>query len=173
MAVSGFLADGLVFIKWNLIHYSFALPCIRLKLDPDYPIVTRFFPSLVRDTVLEWRVYGFLPLWGLFIAGVFPRWFVTAYLAFLCVQLIFRIRHFQSPLAWWKQAARESPNKMRCQIRYCEELILEIQEAYKRNERQSRIDLMEIEAFQVQRRIITLGTSTPAAPHRQSTPGLE
>lgn len=155
MDLRGFLADGYLLCKINLKHYSKALTGIGTKLDPDYPVITRFFPTLIRDSVLEWRVYGGLPLIGL-IVSAFPLWMVMSLLLFWMFQSISRARYFRTPLAFWKQAAKESPSKFRPLDRYQTELCREIQRLYQSNAPDAEIRALEREAFRVQDVILEL-----------------
>lgn len=163
MDVFGFLADGLVFLKWNLKHYSKALMGFSLKLDPDYPVVSKFFPSLVRDTVLEWRIYGLIPLLGIAVSRL-PLIFVVPLLGFWCCRSIQRMKIFRSSLAFWERAAFESPNKFRVLQRYFGELCIETCEAWKYGAKRpgpilkglETFEQCQAEAFRIQDRIIRL-----------------
>ncbi len=133
MALSRFVADCLVFLTWNIRHYRLALFGVRLRLDPDYPSVKHFFPSLLTDTVLEWRIYGFLTLWAVFTAWLFPTWLLVVFVILLAVASLRRLRFYSSSFAFWKRAAIESPNKFRVLLRYGQELQIEERRLYCRN----------------------------------------
>ncbi len=167
MDLRGFLADGYLLCKINLKHYSKALMGVGLKLDPDYPIVTRFFPTLLRDSVLEWRVYGLIPLWGLIIS-LFPSMLVALLLLAWIYLSISRSKHFKTPLAFWKQAAGESPYKLRCQVKFCEELMRECERGLKAGQ---DVRLLEAEAFRVQDWIVRLSGPDGAARRRSGSSG--
>lgn len=139
------------FFYSNLRHYALALWGIRLQLEPDYPVVTRVVPHLIRDSVYEYRTYGPMLLWSIGAVVWLPRWLLVALLVFWAFQSFRRAGYFRSNFLFWKQAYRESPRKSRCQTFYVEWIIREVERLYKAgNVDRERIADMEAEAFQIQ-----------------------
>lgn len=94
-----------------------------LKLDPDYPKITRFLPNHVTDTVFEYRSYGLVALWALLLALITVHGFWMLFAAFLTFWIFTsteRALLYRSELAWWRQAWRESPCKTRTLLGYSE-----------------------------------------------------
>jgi hypothetical protein len=119
------------FCRWNLRHLVWTLPGFRLRLDPDYPLETNFLPDLISDSVLEYRFYWLVAFWALFIASWLPE---VAYpvIGFLWgYQATGRAKLFRTAFSFWRQAYRESPGKIRTKTRYCEELMIEIEQRMK------------------------------------------
>jgi hypothetical protein len=130
-SVLGFLSDFLFFVYINARHYGKALWGFRLRIDPDYPKVTRFFPTFITDTVLEYRSYAFLALWGAVLspfADSFGLWLLIATWA---VQSFFRAEAYESPLNFWGTAWAENPRKSRVVMRYAENVLMEIERQMK------------------------------------------
>lgn len=101
-------SDALRFLRFNVQHYALALWGLRLRLDPDYPLLTGFFPSLISEPVLEYRTYGPLAGFALFLAAVLPPEILTALiLAWACLSWD-RAKFFRSDLAFWRQVYKEN-----------------------------------------------------------------
>lgn len=127
----GFLSDLLFFVYINGRHYALALWGLRLRLDPDYPKVLRFFPEYITDTVFEYRSYALVALWGavlMWTAGTPWLWLLVAVWA---LQSFHRARYYRSPLEFWGQAWRENPAKGRVITRYAENVLMEIERQMK------------------------------------------
>lgn len=152
------LSDLKRFISFNLKHYPWALFGIGLKLDPDYPMVTNLAHGLMSDSVLEYRLYGLFAPWCAFLALALSKpWFIFLG-AFWTVLAWKRTAFYASPLAFWRQAYLESPNKQRVRIRLAEELSHEIERLDKAGENWTgdRIQNLIIEAVNLQE-LITKG----------------
>jgi len=119
------IRDALRFFLYNLRHYSLALWGFRQQLEPDYPVVTRFFPALIRDSVYEWRTYGAMLLWSIAAVSLLPNWAVGILLVIWSCQSWKRARHFRTNYGFWKQAYRECPNKNRVRTEYEKWICLE------------------------------------------------
>jgi len=119
------LRDVFRFLLYNWQHYSLALWGLRLRIDPDYPLVTKFFPGLIADSVLEYRTYGGIALWAMLLAFFLPLPLGTALVVLWAVQSWDRSKHFQSNLTFWREASRENPFPHRAHARYVEQLIRE------------------------------------------------
>ena len=154
-AVSGFL----VLLAYNLNHYSVALLGFRLRLDPDYPLEFRFFPRYIADSILEYRTYILLIPWSAFLVCYWQLDPVAVCLIAIIwyIASVRRAMHYRSAFAFWKQAYKESPNKSRCQTRYAEELMKEIERRFKAGERWEDLSELIREAELVQHRIVRQG----------------
>ena len=163
MDLSGFLADAGLFLRENVSHYSRAVFGFRLRLDPDTRDVTRFFPSILKDSVLEYRTYGGMILPALGFAWGFTRWPALGLPVFLfwIIRSIHRATFYQSPFAFWEQAWQESPQKLRVNLRYFEELSREIERRMKQG---LPTRALERRAFQVQARVIQLSSGGRPIP---------
>lgn len=122
------LRDAAHFLISNVQHYALALWGIRLQLDPERADVVKFFPSLLGDTVLEYRTYGGIILWAVFVAAVVPENLLWPLIVFWGIRAWWRSRAFRSGYHFWRQAWRESPGKCRTRIEYSDSLQLRIQE---------------------------------------------
>ena len=142
---------GLARLAWiNLKHYAFALWGAG-RLDPDYPIETRFLGHLVIDAVLEYRAYALFAPWALFLAAAGPIPALELIAAYWAVLAWHRAYFFTSAFRFWRQAYAESPSKMRTRTRYAEELIREIERRMKAGTEYQ--ELIEI-AMKIQNEII-------------------
>ena len=143
------------FLKFNLRHYALALWGVRLQLEPDYPVVTRFFPALIRDSVFEWRTYGAMLPWSIVVITALPRWLVGLLLIFWGVQSFIRAGHFQTNYIFWKQAYWECPHKPRVQTEYCAWIIRETERRMKTGHgfRSPVVQALDREAFRLQEEI--------------------
>ena len=129
-ALFSFAAGVVSLLVVNIQHYSLAAWGF-CKLDPDYPLEFRVFPKHITDSVFEYRTYFFLFYWALALAGFWPDWF-----CFFCIGCWLaaswkRAAYFKTGLSFWRQAAKESPRKLRVLTRYAEELMKEIERKYK------------------------------------------
>ena len=123
---------GLFLLFWlNLRHYALAIWGLRLRLDPDYPGETRFRGDLVVDAVLEYRGYGLLAPWSVFLAGLAYPPSLELIAALWAVSAWRRAYFYSTPYRFWTQAYDEAPGKSRNQTRYAEELMLEIERKMK------------------------------------------
>lgn len=120
----------------NLKHYSLAAFGLRLRLDPDYPMETRFFPSHITDSVLEYRTYFLIAPWCAVLAwglSYLPPGVIVGLGAFWTLKSWQRAAFYKSSLAFWEQAYRESPRKDRVRTRYAEQLMQRIEADMKKN----------------------------------------
>lgn len=141
----------------NIRHYNLAIWGF-CKLDPDYPLEFRVFPNHITDAVFEYRTYFFLLPWALILASAWPQWVCTILVACWLIASWTRAAYFKSGLAFWRQAASESPNKFRCLTRCAEELIKEIERKYKRQGETWSVVMPELaEAAAICDRIVQLG----------------
>lgn len=89
---------------------------------------------LVTDPVLEYRLYCLFVPWaaflGTFLAADDLRavWILAGFWGFLAWK---RAYFYSSPFRFWQRAYLESPNKVRPQTRYAEEIMLEIERRIK------------------------------------------
>lgn len=145
------IRDTLRFLYGNLRHYSLAFWGIDCRLDPDYPPVTRFFPSLIYDTVYEYRTYGAMPLVSLLIIGIASVNESAAWALILCWAILSfkRTAAFRSNFAYWEQALKESHSKDRVRAYFVEWCIRETEQAWKRGDRERAL-FLEKEAWRVQ-----------------------
>jgi hypothetical protein len=146
------IRDFFRFLFYNALHYSRALWGVCLQLEPDYPVVTRFFPSLIRDSVYEYRSYGAIPLWGL-VVSYFPMWFSGFLVGWYIAETFRRVGYFKSSYVFWKQAYKECPNKSRVQSLYTEWIIREVERRMKTGHSSLDVAPLEREAFEIQERI--------------------
>jgi hypothetical protein len=126
--------DALRFFRYNWQHYSLALWGLRLRLDPDYPLLTHFFPGLIADSVQEYRTYGGTALWAIFLAYVLPLPLGTALVLFWLAQSVHRSQYFRSNLTFWRQASHENGFPHRAHARYSEQLLRDIERRVKSGE---------------------------------------
>jgi len=119
------IKDLFRFLRYNWNHYSLALWGLRLRFDPDYPLLTKFFPGLISEPVLEYRSYGLLALWGVLLAAILPLPLLTALVLLWAAQSFYRSQYLQSSLKFWRQVSRESGFPHRGHARYVEQLIRE------------------------------------------------
>lgn len=123
---------GLLVLLWlNLRHYSLALWGCRLRLDPDYPGETRFRGDLIVDAVLEYRGYGLMAPWAVFLVLILPSDLLPFLIALWGFQAWQRAFFYSSPYRFWTRAYSEAPGKSRNQTRYAEELMLELERRLK------------------------------------------
>ncbi len=130
-SIHGFLSDCLAFLAANLKHYAFAAWGARLRLDPDYPPVARFFPRHIADTVFEYRSYPFMLPWAAVLACVLPIRVLAPLVGWWAAQSWIRAAYYKSQLAFWERAAIESPRKMRVRLHHIEELLRDLEAKYK------------------------------------------
>ncbi len=129
------LCDALRFLGYNLQHYSLALWGLRLRFDPTYPWVTRFFPSLISEPVFEYRTYGLTALWALLLASVAPLPVCGALVILWACISFDRSKYLKSNLVFWRQVLRENGvTHTRAHGRYIECLIREIERRMKAGE---------------------------------------
>ena len=148
----GWFGDFLQFLAFNLRHYNLALWGLRQQLEPDYPVVERFFPSLIRDSVYEWRSYGAMILWAAFIAslpGIVPYLLIGLWVKWSWE----RAGYFRSNFIFWRQAYRECPDKKRVQIQYFQWIIRETEQRMKAGANSFDTAPLDREALQLQDRI--------------------
>lgn len=118
----------------NARHHSHALWGLGLALDPDYPQIYRFFPKLVNDTVLEYRSYALIVLWGALLAAWLPVPALWTLIAIWTIQSFRRAGVFRSQRAFWQQAFKESPGKMRVRTQYAQAVMTDIEVRMKAGE---------------------------------------
>lgn len=147
------MADLFRFLKFNLYHYALALWGFRLQLEPDYPAVERFFPSLIRDSVYEWRTYGAMMLWGVFVAYL-PEPSAWILIILWAKWSWGRAAHFQTNYAFWKQAYQECPDKKRVQVQYFQWIVRETERRMKAGQNRFDVAALDREALRVERRIV-------------------
>jgi len=121
------LPDGWRFLGYNLQHYSLALWGLRLRLDPPYPHLTRFFPGLIGEPVFEYRTYGLHALWAILLASWLPLPLLTAFVLFWAGQTFDRSKFLKSNLVFWRQALKENGIMHRAAGRYMIYLLREIE----------------------------------------------
>jgi len=134
MGLRWFCCDGIRFAVSNLDHYALALLGIRLHLDPDYPIVKHFFPSVLADSVFEYRTYGLTTLWAIGLAWSIQTPWIYVLIGLWALQSFRRAFYYRSNFLFWTQAYRESPKKTRVKTRYMEQLILEMERRTKKGQ---------------------------------------
>jgi hypothetical protein len=145
-------SDVLRFLLYNLKHYSLALWGLRLQLEPDYPVVERFFPSLIRDSVYEWRTYGGMILWAFLIVQL-PRPVVLILLALWVKWSWTRVGYFKTNYGFWRQANWECPGKIRTRVQYYCWIIRETERRMKAGARSVDMAELDREAFRIQEEI--------------------
>lgn len=119
---------GFTRLIWlNLHHYWLAAWGFGLRLDPDYPLEGRFRPDLLSDSVMEYRTYSLFAPWCAFLALVLPLSILFPIAAWWAIYAWKRAGFYKTALAFWRQAYQESPKKLRVQIRYAEEIALQIE----------------------------------------------
>ena len=127
----GAVSDFVFLVAVNVHHYSVAIWGFRLRLDPDYPKITRFLGNMITDTVLEYRSYALVGAWAI---GLMPYadsaafWVLVALWGALSFH---RARLYRSSFEFWGQAWKESPRKARVMVRYAEEIMGEIERRMK------------------------------------------
>lgn len=132
------LTDGVRFLWYNLRHYALALWGLRLRFDPNYPMVTRFFSPTISDSVFEYRTYALHALWAVVLVRFLPVWILWPLILVWALESFHRSGYLKSNLDFWRQVARESP-KMRGQTRYMEQLLRWAEDQIKRGESWDRI----------------------------------
>ena len=154
------LRDVWPFLRYNLQHYSLALWGLRLRLDPPYPHLTRFFPGLIGEPVFEYRTYGLHALWAIFLASWLPRPLLTAFVLFWAGQTFDRCKFLKSNLVFWRQALKENGILHRAAGRYMIYLLREI-------ERRDKAGLewqgLASEALELQDKVVAAAGSQRAA----------
>lgn len=126
------IRDVFRFLGYNLRHYSLALWGFRLRFDPPYPWVLKFFPSLISEPVLEYRTYGAIALWAIFLVIWLPAWAFPPLLGFWLARSWHRSHYLQSGLVFWRQVLRENGvTHTRAHGRYIECLIREMERCMK------------------------------------------
>lgn len=156
--------DALRFFRWNLQHYALALWGLRLRFDPPYPHVTRFFPQFLLEPVLEYRTYGGMAVFAGIVAAWLPSSAVTGLVMFWACIAWDRAGYLKSPLVFWRQVLKENGvSHMRAHGRYMEQLIREMERAMKAGEPWA--DLAE-EALRLQDEVIRHArTQGPPGPN--------
>jgi len=158
------IRDALRFLLYNLQHYSFALWGLRLRLDPPYPMVMKFFPELITDSVFEYRTYGLHAFWAVLLAWLLPLPVAFAFVLFWLGQSCDRTKFYRSNFLFWKQAMKENgPDHQRTAGRYMEHIIRELERRMKAREEWQGLSE---EAFRLQDEVIRRGTAKrgPTAP---------
>lgn len=126
------IKDTFRFFRWNFQHYALALWGLRLRFDPPYPHVFRFFPQFLLEPVMEYRTYGLTALWAGLLAGWLPSPVLTALVIFWTVLSSDRSKYLQSALRFWRQVLQENGvQHTRAHGRYMEQLILEMERRMK------------------------------------------
>lgn len=151
----------------NVKHYSLALWGFRLRIDPDYPIVTRFFPNFIIDTVFEYRSYPLVLLWAVFLGhlappamSVFSRWgLLWVFIGWWANTSRRRSFFYSSPLEFWRQAWKESPDKPRVVTHFAENVLMEIERECKAGKAWSEIQPL----IDLGNRLVEDVTQLPAA----------
>ncbi len=129
------IKDGLRFFWYNLQHYFLAVWGLRLRFDPTYPWVTKFFPSLISEPVFEYRTYGLTAVWAIVLASLLPYPVLTALvLLWACISFD-RSKFLVSNLVFWRQVLKENGvTHTRAHGRYIEWLIRDIERRMKAGE---------------------------------------
>ncbi len=147
------IRDGLRFFRWNFQHYSLALWGLRLRFDPPYPMVLKFFPSLISEPVFEYRTYGLMVLFCYLLARFLPLEVLIALIVLWFGVSLDRCKYLKSNLVFWRQVLRENgTGHHRSQGRYIEQLIRETERCMKAGLPWQ--DLSE-EAFRLQDEVIS------------------
>lgn len=161
--------DARRFFRYNLQHYSLALWGLRLRLDPDYPHVTRFLPSQISEPVLEYRTYPLMGLWAFALAAALPANMLTALvLLWACISWD-RSKFYRSELAFWRQVYKENGvSHQRGHGRLMEAITREIERRMKAGESWEELT---VEGFRIQddvlryaRRVQGLPTANVESP---------
>jgi len=153
--------DGLLaFLRWNFQHYALALWGLRLRFDPPYLRLTRFFPGLIGEPVFEYRTYGLHALWAILLASWLPRPLLTAFVLFWAGQTFDRCKYLKSNLIYWRQVLKENGIRHRAVGRYMIYLLREI-------ERRDKAGLewrgLATEALELQDKVVAAAGSERAA----------
>jgi len=153
--------DGLLaFLRWNFQHYALALWGLRLRFDPPYLRLTRFFPGLIGEPVFEYRTYGLHALWAILLASWLPRPLLTAFVLFWAGQTFDRCKYLNSNLIFWRQVLKENGIRHRAVGRYMIYLLREI-------ERRDKAGLewrgLATEALELQDKVVAAAGSERAA----------
>lgn len=155
------IEDALYFLRVNLTHYALALWGFRLRFDPPYRHVTRFFPSLIAEPVFEYRTYGAHAVWAMFLAGFLPIEVLTLLICWFSAVTVYRARFLRSPLHFWRQVVKENGlNYRRGHGRYMEQLIREMEVRMKAGDKWEHLAL---EAQRLQDEVIRAAASQEAA----------
>lgn len=129
------LRDALRFFRYNLQHYALALWGLRLRFDPPYPIVLKFFPAYLAEPVFEYRTYGAIALFAGILAAWLPLEVLAALIVFYAAIAFDRSRYLQSNLVFWRRVLKENgTGSHRAHGRYMEQLIREIERKMKAGE---------------------------------------
>lgn len=154
------IRDFFRFLFFNIAHYGLAIWGLRLRLDPDYPPVTRLFPHILYDSVFEYRTYGAMIAVSLMTVGIasYSEPLAWELVTFWALRSFFRVPFFRSNYLFWRQAYQESPRKNRTRVYYVEWCIREAERAFKNGERERALEI-ESEAWKVQDEICKQPTS--------------
>ena len=153
--------DALRFFRWNLQHYALALWGLRLRFDPPYPHVFKFFPQFLLEPVLEYRTYGAMVMFAGALAAWLPAPALTALVALWACVSFDRSKFLKSGFVFWRQVYKENGiSHNRAHGRYMEQLILEIERRMKAGE---PWEALSQEAFQLQDDVIRHARSEDAA----------
>jgi len=155
------IRDALRFFRWNLQHYALAVWGLRLRFDPPYPHVKKFFPMFLDEPVFEYRTYGLHALW----AGILAAWLPGPALTALAILWAYaswdRSQHLKSNLVFWRQVLKENGvTHTRAHGRYMEQLLREMERAMKAGEPWEELSR---EALQLQDEVIRAAGSKDAA----------
>ncbi len=165
------IGDALRFLLYNLRHYSLALWGFGQQLEPDYPKVERFFPSLVSDSVYEYRTYGGMIVFAGVIAWL-PYTIVCALIGFWGARAYIRTGYFRSSYLFWRQAYREAPAKPRIKAFYMEWIVREVMWRMQHGHSSKDVEPLDRLAFQIQEEICRLPSYTDAQDMRAGAGGI-
>lgn len=123
------------FVAYNARHYALALWGFRLRFDPAYPMVLKFFPSLISEPVFEYRTYGLMCFWAIALAAWLPLPILGGLVLFWLCRSVHRCKYLKNNLVFWRQVLKENgTGHHRAQGRYIEQLIREMERAMKAGE---------------------------------------
>ena len=126
------IRDALRFFRYNLQHYALAVWGLRLRFDPPYPWVLKFFPAYLSEPVFEYRTYGLMPLFAGILAAWLPLEAAGAFIILWAAISFDRSRYLQSNLLFWRRVLKENgTGHHRAHGRYMEQLIREIERCMK------------------------------------------
>ncbi len=102
------LNDAIRFFYYHVKHYSLALWGLRLRFDPMYPFVYKFFPAFLAEPVLEYRTYGLHAVFALVCAAYLPAPVLTALVLFWGAIAWDRSHYLKSNVIFWRQVLKEN-----------------------------------------------------------------
>lgn len=117
-------------------------------------MISQFMPHLVTDTVLEYRSYPLVAFWSLFLAAWIPEWGIVLLAPLWAMQSIERSAFYGSRLAFWKQAFKESPRKVRVRLEYVQALMVDMERRLKAGESFDDLDETIREAMRIQNEVV-------------------